>query len=951
MKASVSLSRVGLIFVLTLSACQWARGDEAKLGVLPADMFQRQQAIKAAPSGNDPPLVPAAPVQEAKTNPAELKPEPSKLEEKANEALDPVSLDERIQQQALQTELTQFGYDLFNKPAVSFTPAETLPVPSDYVVAPGDTFTVQIFGATDVQYQLVVTRDGRLLLPEVGDINVAGLTFDEAKLTIQSQIAKVRIGVKTVITLSNLRAIQVVVMGEVLKPGTFTIPGMTSLFNALVNTGGIKTSGSLRKVELRRQNRLVARLDLYDMLLSGQSRNNLYLRQGDVIFVPPLGATVSVAGEVNRPAIYELLQAASVQSAIDMAGGLLPTADPSKTQLRRLKDGKGYTLVQADLTRDGSSTALINGDQIRVFPALNRMDNIVVLSGNVINPGAYEWKQAMRISDLVNDVQLLRQRTDFKAALLVRERRFSRRVSVRYLDLGQALEDPKSLANVTLEPRDELIIFDTYSSRQRLLNDTLQSMRLQATVEAPAEVVEFKGFVKIPGAYPLERGKRLLDMVRATGGVQDGTDMNYMVLIRRTPLSTRIEAISLSLTKAFLNPTGDHNPALQAGDRIYLFDDKADRDKLLADEVDSLIKQSRYDEPAPIVQISGKARHSGQFPLTPGMTVKDLIDAAGGLTEDAYGQTAVLTRQALMADEYLRAEHQEINILGKNQLLPDLAFRLKPRDRLIIREKPEAEINNKSVTVKGEVKFPGKYYVGKRETLCELINRVGGFTQDAYIFGTIFTRESVRKREQDNIDKIFKELDTLLAEVHTSPSFENDKKLPSQKGANDIYQVIRQLKPPKAAGRMVVNMQNATQDCIESSDLVLEDGDMIIVPKMTEEVTVIGQVYQPMSHKYQKERGAVDYINSSGGIKELAKKEHTFVIQANGEIFSTRSGMSELPFFGRPQNISVTPGSTIVVPMSVDRINGRENMQSWIKTIYEAAVAIGVTSLMLGSAL
>lgn len=942
-----------VILVIAQMVTIWVQARELPMGLVPLNVEQRYQAAKAAPSGNDAPLPPEIPkvalplANDVKTPGTEVRIEPSKLEEKTNEALNAVTLDERIQQQGFRSELVQFGYELFNKPAVTFAPAETLPVPGDYVVVPGDTFAVQVFGATDVQYKLVVTRDGRLLLPEVGAINVAGLTFDEAKMAIQSQISKVRIGVQTVVTMADLQAIQVVVMGEVHKPGTFTIPGMTNLFNALVNTGGIKTTGTLRNVELRRQNQLVAKLDLYEMLLSGQSRNNPFLRQGDVIFVPPLGPTISVAGDVNRPAIYELIRPISVQSAIEMAGGLLPTADRSKTQIRRLQSGKNYTLIQADLTQVNQNLMVTNGDQIRVFPALNRLDGIVLLSGNVITPGTYQWKQGMRVADLVKDVQLLQQRTDFKAALLVRERRVSRRINVQYIALGDALEDRASVANVELQPRDELIIFDTNSSRDKAMANTVQALRQQASVEEPAQVIELKGFVKHPGSYPLESGRRMLDLLRAAGGIQDGTDLNYAMLVRKTDFSQRIEPIALSLAKALLNPTGDHNPTLKAGDKIYLFDPKSDRPKLLAEEIEALVRQSSYDEPAPVVQISGKTRQTGQFPLTPGMTVKDLIEAAGGLTEDAYGQTAVLTREVQMADEFMRVQHTEVNLLGKNQVLPDAGIRLKAKDRLVIREKPESENLAKWVTVKGEVRFPGKYSVSKRETVCELMRRAGGFTQDAYLFGTVFTREAVRKREQQNIDKIFREFDTLLAELHTSPSYDNDKKLTTQKSANDTYQVIRQLKAPTAMGRMVIDMDKAARQCLETADFVLEDGDQIEVPKLQEEVTVVGQVYQPMSHKYQKERGALDYVNLSGGPKELAQREHAFVIQANGEVVSLRSNMSSWTWLSRPENIGVTPGSTIVVPLTVDRINGREYTQSMVDTIFKAAVGIiGFKSLI-----
>jgi polysaccharide biosynthesis/export protein len=933
-------------FLWSAMVSTWAR-DPDRVGVLALDAQQRASSVKAAPSGKDVPLV-VAPIAPVAAAVPVIPPEPSAVQEKANEALVTVSLEERIQKQALQSELKQFGYELFSNTSATFSPSETLPVPPDYVIAPGDTFVVQVFGATDLEYRLVVTRDGRILVPEIGEISVSGLTFDASKSIIQQRISRIRIGVKTVVTLADLHTIQIVVMGEVLKPGSYNVGGMTTLFNALVGTGGIKTTGSLRKIELRRDNELVARMDLYDVLLSGRTKNNLFLRQGDVIFVPPLGPTVSVAGEVNRPAIYELLQPLPLKSMLEMAGGVLSTADLSKTQLRRLKDGIGYTLVQADLTKGGTIQYVQNGDQVRVFPVVNRMENVVLLEGNVITPGGYEWKSGMRVSDLIKNVKALGQRTDFRMAAVVRERPFSRRLTVRYFDLGKALDSPWSQDDLVLQPRDEVMVFDMNTARDNRFAQTVQALRLQESVEEPAEIAEIKGFVRHGGVFPLQAGQRLLDMIRVTGGVLDGADLTYTMLIRRTPLSKRIEAVQLSLAKALAEPLGDHNPLLSPGDRVYVFDSQSNRSAMLSTEVNTLIQQAGYDQPAPVVQITGKVRQAGEYPLTPGMTAKDLIDAAGGLTEDAYGQSAVITHQVQNAEEFMRAEHEELALIGQNELIAGSTLRLKPRDRLTIREKPESENLKRSVTLKGEVRFPGNYAINKRETMCEVVRRAGGFTQDAYVFGTVFTRESVRKREQEAIDKIFTNYDSLLAELHMSNSVDNDKKRPNQQGATDISNVLKGLKPPQAVGRMVVDMDRAVKKCSEGSDLVLEDGDAVNVPKMQDEVSVVGQVYQSMSHKFRPDRGAMDYINLSGGTKELAAREHAFVIQANGEVISLRGKMSSWSWFSGPSNISVTPGSTVIVPLTVDRINGREYAQSWVDIIYKTAVSAASMKLILG---
>ena len=225
-----------------------AQGLTGRVGVLLPDAQQRQAAVKAAPKGQDQPLVESVVVPQETPAESAGSERPSALQEKAKEALAPVTLDERIQNQALKGELKQFGYDWFSSTPASYSAVESIPVPPDYVISPGDTFVVQVFGATDVEYRLVVTREGRLLVPEVGEVNVGGLTFEEAKMAIQQNIDKVRIGVKTVVTLGEVHSIQVIVMGEFERPGTYTVSGLSSLFNALFVTGGIKKTGSLRDI-------------------------------------------------------------------------------------------------------------------------------------------------------------------------------------------------------------------------------------------------------------------------------------------------------------------------------------------------------------------------------------------------------------------------------------------------------------------------------------------------------------------------------------------------------------------------------------------------------------------------------------------------------------------------------------------------------------------------------
>ncbi|MGB0465957.1 MAG: SLBB domain-containing protein [Pontibacterium sp.] len=929
---------LGLLLIVLSMQIQAAN---KRVGVLLPEDQQRQRAVVAAPSGDDPPL------QEPEAEPllnraAVLLPEdlgPSIIEQNTAESLEPVSLEEQIQQQVVQTKLEQFGYSIFNKLPTTFAPVDGIPVPPDYAIGPGDTFTVQIFSAADLQYRLVVTREGRLLVPEVGAVQVAGLTFEEAKLVISEAVANIRIGVKTVVTLSELHSIQVMIVGEVIQPGSYTVSGLSSLLNTLITTGGIKRSGSLRDIQVRRNNKVIAHLDVYELLIKGLTDGNMYLRQGDVIFVPPLGPVVSVAGEVQRPAIYELRDEKTVGDLLQLAGGLLATASPSKTQIERISETGAYTLLQTDLNKDGASMPVKNGDLIRLFPVLNKMENVVLLSGHVLTPGGYQWHSGMRVSDLVTGPKLLRLGAEFDVAVVEREDAQQKRTTVLYFNLGEALRNPGSDADIAFKPRDRLIVFNTHSPRPAQLKDVAQKLREQATATKPAAIYSIKGQARHAGVYPLQAGARVLDLLKQSGGIQPGVDMEYSLLVRTNPQTAFIEFIPLSLAQAKRNPAGDHNMRAMPGDRLYIFGDQTNRSKLIADDIKRLKTQTTYGDLTPVVQVSGKVKNPGPYPLTPGMRVADLVLAAGGMLEDTYGLAATLSRQALLDGEFSRVDQIDVSLRRRNNAQADLQSILEPYDHLVLRQKPEWISQPKLVKVTGEVRYPGTYRVDKRETLCGVIQRVGGFTEDAYLFGTVFLREAVRKREQDAMDRLFGQLDDLLAEVHLSPGYDKDRKMPTNQQTYDTYKVIQQLKPQRAAGRLVVDMASAVGRCDETADLILENGDQIHIPKYADEVSVVGQVYFPSSHQYRDDRAVLDYINLSGGTKELAMREHAYIVQANGEVMTIRSKASTWGWLLSPANVKVTPGSTVYVPLSVDRINGREFAQSWVDLIYKLALS------------
>ncbi len=933
----IAFRKIMAVVALALVVAGKALAADERMGVPSLEDKQRRQAIAAAAVGSADGTVPEQ-IVVVKESAAAMAAEPSELEKKVSSALDPVSLEEEIQQRVVQSSLELFGYEMFSGVATTFAPITGAPVPLDYVIGPGDTFTVQAFSAADVQYTLTVTREGMILVPEVGALSVSGLTFSEAKRLISESVERQRIGIKSVVTLSELRSIQVMLVGEVVQPGSYAVSGFSTLINTLISSGGIKRTGSLRNIQVKRAGEVVVSLDLYKLLLEGDDSANIYLRQGDLIFVPPIGPTVGIAGEVLRPAIYEIAQEHSVGQILKLAGGLLPTADKSQAQIERVSDAGLYTLLQADLANAGKGIAVHNGDLIRVLPVLEKMDDVVVLSGHVLTPGGYQWRDGMRVTDLIDSTGILRQGAEFDVAMVQRENRREKRTEVVYFKLGEALADRDSPGNIRLEPRDQVIIFDTHSPRAEQLSNVVVKLKREATADAPVKTVEFKGFLRHPGIYPLQPGNRLLDMIHNAGGLEAGVDLDYALLARSDLRTDRLYFVQIDLREALRAAAGDHNPLLQPKDKVFLFDKDIDRADLIKAPVERIKRETRFGEMAPVVQVSGAVFHPGTYPMVPGMRVRDLIVAAGGMKEEAFGMAASLSRQVVLDNEYSRTDTLSISLTRGDPLLATVDSILHPYDHLVLRVKPEWVETPKQVTVEGEVVYPGRYRVDKRETLCSLIQRVGGFTEDAYPFGTVFLRESVRVKEQKALDRMFDQLDRLLAEVHLSPGESKHQKLPQDQNANDIYDVIRHLKPEKALGRMVVDMDKAVTRCDEASDVVLEDGDRIIVPKYQDEVSVVGQVYFPTSHQYRSDRAALDYIALSGGTKELAQREHAYIVQANGEVMSVRSQASSWAWLLSPANVKVTPGSTIYVPIGLDRINSRESFQSWVDIFYKMAL-------------
>jgi polysaccharide export outer membrane protein len=542
--------------------------------------------------------------------------------------------------------LKPYGYDLFDGARGTFAPPD-IPVPVDYVIGPGDTVNVQLFGNQNTQDFLPVSREGSINFPAIGPITVSGLTFAEMRDVINDRVQQQMIGTRASITLGELRSIRVLLLGDVTRPGSYAVSGLSTMTNALFAGGGVKTIGSLRNVALRRDGDTVSTLDLYDLLLRGDTSADARLQSGDAIFVPPVGPTVTVDGEVRRPAIYELKNEQTVADLVALAGGLNANANRSAVKIERVVPNRGTTVEDIDLAGAGARTAVRDGDVLRVPPNLELLENAVRLAGNVFQPGLYQWSSGMRLRDLLPGPELVKPLSDLGYVLIRRERSPNVDLSVQSADLEAAWRSPTAAANVLLEPRDTVYVFNIETGREEVLTPLIDEIEAQAPPNTPLPVVRVVGQVRAPGEYPIEPGMRVTDLLRAGGGLNEAAYASEAELTRYSVVDgvyRETELINVNLAAAL---RGDAAADIAVTSYDYL----------------SIRGVSRWGG-AETVSIRGEVTFPSEYPIRRGETLSSVIARAGGLTDLAFAEGAIFTRvesrqreQELLEQLARRVEH------------------------------------------------------------------------------------------------------------------------------------------------------------------------------------------------------------------------------------------------------------------------------------------------------
>lgn len=799
-------------------------------------------------------------------------------------------------------ELSPFGYDIFANAPQTFAPTMDIAIPTNYTVAPGDRISIQIFGKEVNEFELEINREGQIVFPNYGAFTVSGLLFSEMKQLLTAKLKERIIGVDVVIGIASLRSMRIFVLGDAYKPGQYTLSSLSSITHAIFAAGGISDIGSLRNIQLKRAGKTVKTLDLYDLLIHGDSSGDVLLQSGDVVFINAIGKTVSIDGEVRRPAIYELKKGDDFADVVTMAGGLLPSAYAKSTIVERYNQNNLRSVLNLDLTQaDELAQKVEGGDSIRVMKAADMFSKSVTLIGALTRPGKYQWQQGQKITDLLPAINShLLVNADLNYSLVIREIDINRHIEVLQFSIADAISSPTSDDNIQLQARDKVLIF----SQVEKLSEHTDGLDALAFTQEELFKQEQKLAKKRykTKQFWLEYGdqEKLSEL--------DEEENNAAELINQS-----IEQMSGGKIKEVVDIK-----------ELTLFS----RQRLLLPIIQKLKRQGAAGQPIQLVEIDGAVKFPGVYPLAVNGKVDDLIAAAGGLDESAYLVRADVTRSQLNNNGVIK-NSVSIDLAAALSGNSEANLLLQSKDRINIHQVP-AWSENHVVELRGEFVFPGKYTIRRGEKLSDLIEKAGGFTAFAHQEGSVFTRIKLKELEQQNLIKLAADLRIEMASKSLS-----DKSF-SQSYA-EVQKMLLDITKLQPIGRLVLDLPKVVEE--NKYDVLLENGDVLYVPTMKNSVNVIGQVQVASSHVYDSNLSAHDYLAKSGGSKKRADNTRIYIISANGSI----KLMEKDNWFSSGNN-KIKPGDTVVVPLDTEYMDNISLWTSATTIMYNTAVAVAAIS-------
>jgi protein involved in polysaccharide export with SLBB domain len=665
-----------------------------------------------------------------------------------------------------------------------------VPLGPDYIVGPGDTLTIALWGGVTQTFSRVVDRDGRIMLPEAGSLNVAGLALKKVQALVEGLLEPQFRDAQISVTVSQLRSVRIYVVGDVLRPGGFDISSLATPLTAFYAAGGPTATGSLRILRHFRGQALIEEIDLYDFLLHGIRAKSAAFESGDTLLVPPAGPQVALSGAVKRPAIYELKSGEnSLAAIVDDAGGFTASASLSNIVVERINAEHQRETISVDMsaTHDAAAIHVLlasfstqDGDRIRVSSILPHSERVIYLEGHVVRPGRQPFHEGLRLSDVLhNDEDMLPE--------------------------------------------------------------------------------------------PASHGE----------------------IIRLVAPDLHAETIAFDIPDVLI---GNTNVELHPFDTIRIF--------------------GRYEVDSPRVTIHGEVLRPGSYPLSRGMTVAQLVRMAGGFKSDALVDSADLTSYTISdgtkAIGNLTAVQIGAAVSGTDS---NADITLKRGDILTIHQITGWNDIGESLTIQGQVAYPGSYGFREGERLSSVLRRAGGFRETAYPTGAVLVRDSVRELEQKSREELIRQIETSSAAARLAPNLGADAAANLQLIQAQQDQVLARLKSDPPSGRLVVHLSADIDSWANTeADIEIRRNDVLTIPKRPGYVLVTGQVYNGTAITVSPGKTAAWYLSNAGGTNTTANRKEIFIIRANGSVIGRKSGGI---FEGNVLSTKLEPGDVIVVPQKI----------------------------------
>lgn len=787
-------------------------------------------------------------------------------------------------------ELELFGIEIFSGYSSDFNFYDSLPINSDYVIKIGDKFKISLFGGFSFEEVLMVNPNGSIIITDIGEFQIAGMSYQDAASKIRNEIENKFVGTEAYISIDQIRSKQVFALGNVKSPGTYALNAFGSALNALISSGGIKPNSSLRTLKVIRGNETIETLDLYDLLIDGDTQSSDFqLNDGDSILVGGLTSSASIIGEVIRPAIYEISPEDTLQELIRFSLGATPFADLSNISVERILPSGQKTIIKPI---DRSRFILKDGDQVVVNISQGEKINAVELYGAIRNSGEYSLQTSKTVGDIIN-IQTDLQDSTYTGFAILKRLDF---VSKTYRVINFSLTNQDALNEINLYSGDKIFVFSkediAYSQSTEVYSYLESKLNKKNPTNTSAQAILNAN---------LSMGDDLINSNpnNSLTGSDSSLCLNSLDVLTVNPISNLMKA----KLKVFSGSKSMTCPEIffKHNDLLPLI----------------LINA---------VPVAGNVRFPGLYPTSRDLHAMDLFNLAGGFLQSKLNTLPVFD-VGIRGRGFGTFAYEELNTLSNITML---SLKLD-----------QSSLEGGFVKLIGEFTNPGIYSISKNTKLSEVYDRAGGLTLSAYPVGGILTRESVRDSENEALERSKAELAEILASAAASGYLKQNTT-----DLVGLISLMTNMENTQPLGRFVTELNPSQLETNPSVDIILDDGDVIYMPKLQNTITIVGQVLNPVTVPHKVGSSFDDYLKLAGGMKKEADKSKVYAILPNGISIRRKRGIN-LPLLpNMPFNRSdILPGTTIIVPRQARPLDGL----TLVETVTPVLANLSVTAASIAA--